>query len=166
MRETGSATITVDGVDHQVYDQSPWSTRWYSHKFKKAGLRYEVGVCIQTGDIVWTHGPFACGAWPDISIFRAKLKRMLRPGEMVVADKGYRGKRCIRTAYNKVSQTDGRAMNKDLARHETVNRRLKQFNVLGCRFRHELHKHVVCFDACTVVTQLCFNCGEKHYRVT
>ena len=164
--EHKTATMTVDGTDYDVYEQSPFSKRWYSHKFKRAGLRYEVGVCIQTGDIVWTHGPFAAGAWPDINIFRAKLKRMLRPGEMVVADKGYKGEKCIRTPYKIISHTDSRAMHKALARHETVNRRLKQFGVLGKRFRHELRKHVICFNAVAVATQLSFNRGEKPYRVT
>ena len=158
--------MTVDGTDYEVYEQSPWSKRWYSHKFKRAGLRYEIGVCIQSGDIVWTHGPFACGAWPDINIFRAKLKRMLAPRELVVADKGYRGDKSVRIPSACCSHADHRAMNKALARHETVNRRLKQFGVLSKRFRHELSKHHLCFEAVTAATQLSFNRGEKPYRVT
>ena len=74
--------------------------------------------------------------------------------------------KCVRTPYKVISQTDSRAMHKALARHETVNRRLKQFGVLGKRFRHELRKHVICFNAVTVATQLSFNRGEKPYRVT
>ena len=83
-----------------------------------------------------------------------------------MADKGYRGERCIRTPYNVVSHTDSRAMGKALARHETVNRRLKQFKVLGNKFRHELKKHLDCFNACAITTQLSFNRGEKPYSVT
>lgn len=62
-----------------------------SHKFKHAGLRYEIAVCILTGDIVWVIGPFPCGAWPDISIFRFALKYLLDENERVEADDGYIG---------------------------------------------------------------------------
>jgi hypothetical protein len=72
--------------------QEPWPwDRHYnpsvlSHKSQGAGYRYEMGVCIQTGDIVWVNGPFKCGDWPDINIFRCGLKGRLAPGEKVEAD--------------------------------------------------------------------------------
>jgi hypothetical protein len=40
---------------------------------------------------VHTTGPHACGAWPDISIFCEVLIHKLSPGEMVEADRRYRG---------------------------------------------------------------------------
>ena len=84
----------------------PFSTEWYSHKFKGAGLCYEVGICIQTGDIVWFNGPFPCGEWPDLKIFRSKLKGKLPPGELVEADQGYHGKPTkVRTPNDYVSLT-------------------------------------------------------------
>ena len=91
---------------------------------------------------------------------------MLAPGELVVADKGYRGDKSVRIPSACVSHTDHHAMNKALARHETINRRLKQFGVLGKRFRHELRLHHVCFEAVAVATQLGFNRGDRPYRVT
>jgi hypothetical protein len=48
-------------------------------------------VCIQTGDIVWVNGPFKEGKWNDIKLYRRILKEQLLPGEMVEADRGYRG---------------------------------------------------------------------------
>lgn len=83
--------LTVDGTDFRICKPSPFSTRWFSHKFKGPGLRYEVAVSIVGGDIVHTNGPFPCGAWPDIKIFRSDLINKLAPGEMVEADNGYRG---------------------------------------------------------------------------
>jgi len=63
--------ISVDGVDFKVPEHGP---EFSSHKFaKKSGLRYEVGLCILTGDIVWINGPYACGHWPDLSIARDGL---------------------------------------------------------------------------------------------
>ena len=83
--------MTVDGTDFQIQEPSPFESRWYSHKFKGPGLRYEVAVSILGGDIVHTNGPFPCGTWLDISIFRSMLMDKLLPGEFVEADKGYRG---------------------------------------------------------------------------
>ena len=59
----------------------------YSHKFKTAGVRvqYEIAVSILKGDVVWIHGPFPCGKWPDISIFRDSLINHLGQNERVEA---------------------------------------------------------------------------------
>lgn len=84
-------TMTVDGTDFAICEPAPFSSRWFSHKFKGPGLRYEVAVSIIGGDIVHTNGPFPCGAWPDIKVFRSVLMNKLAPGEMVEADNGYRG---------------------------------------------------------------------------
>jgi hypothetical protein len=63
-----------------------------SHKFaKKGGVRYEVALCIQTGDIVWVNGPFPCGRNPDITIFHLSLLHHLGENERVEADDGYIG---------------------------------------------------------------------------
>ena len=40
---------------------------------------------------MWINGPFPCGQYPDIKIFRQDLKFELEDGEMVEADLGYRG---------------------------------------------------------------------------
>ena len=64
------------------------------NKFKHAALRYEVAVCIQTGDIVWINGPFRANRWPGVNIFRRNLKNKLLPGEMVEADQEYRDLCC------------------------------------------------------------------------
>ena len=44
-----------------IAEPVPFSKDWYSHKFKCAGLRYELVTCIATGDIVSFTGPFPCG---------------------------------------------------------------------------------------------------------
>ena len=59
---------------------------WKSHKFGGAGLRYEIGISIEYGDIVWWNGPFPCGAFPDIKIFKQSLKHMMNYGEKAEAD--------------------------------------------------------------------------------
>ena len=45
-------------------------------------------------------------------------------------------------------------LRRGLARHEIVNKRLKQFRVLNYIFRHTEEFHRECFMACAVLTQL------------
>ena len=157
--------MTVDGTDFRINEPAPFSPKWFSHKYQAAGLRYEIGICIQTGDIVWVHGPFPAGAWSDLKIFKSKLAHLLLPGEMVEADGTYRHRK-VRTPLNFVSQTDKRAKNKARARHETVNRRLKQWGCLKQQFRHTLAYHSRCVEAVCVFTQQAFNRGEGPFPVT
>jgi hypothetical protein len=79
--------VTVDGVDCLV---GGTFIGLYSHKFKKAALRYELGVCIQTGDLVWIRGPFPAGDWNNLAIFLDAIKHYLFPGECVEADDSYK----------------------------------------------------------------------------
>ena len=54
-------------------------------------MHYKVALCILTGSIIWINGPYECGLWSDISIFRNSLKSHLAPNERVEADDGYVG---------------------------------------------------------------------------
>jgi len=158
--------VTVDGTDCPIQEPYPFDKKWYSHKFKGPGMRYEVAVAIQTGDIVWVYGPFKAGAWNDLKIFRHALRQRLAPGEMVEADKGYRGERTVRTPRDFVSWTDKRAKDKARARHETVNNRLKQWKAIGKEaFRHDRTKHGPVFNAIAVVTQLAFENGDPPWQI-
>jgi hypothetical protein len=47
-----------------------------------------------------------------------------------------------------------------MTRHETVNRRLKQFYCINLRFRHSLHLHPRFFHAVVNLTQLMIEIGE------
>ena len=136
-----------------------------AHKFKGPGLRYEIGVSIQGGDIVWTNGPFACGFWPDISIFRLALIFLLAIGEMVEADRGYRGEPTkVRLPHEYVNRSDKRAKDRARARHETLNGRLKTWGCLNQTYRHHLKKHIIVFRAVVVITQMSINKGESLFQ--
>ena len=92
INDTGNdALVTVDGTDFRIREPIPFNRKWYSNKFNGPALRYEVGVSINTGYIVWFNGPFPAGMMPDIKIFESNLKWKLNSGERVVADKGYTG---------------------------------------------------------------------------
>ena len=82
------ALVTLDGTDMQV--QMKFSPGFMSHKFKGNGLKYEIAVCIQTGEIVWVHGPIRCGEL-DITVARQAFISFLNDGKKAVADRGYVG---------------------------------------------------------------------------
>ena len=81
--------ITLDGTDFRIQEPQPFSPKWFSHKFNAAGLRYKLGICIQTGHIVWINGPFAPGKWNGLAIARSNIVHHMEPWEMALADNGY-----------------------------------------------------------------------------
>ena len=86
--------MSVDGTDFEIEEPGPFikkiSKLWYSHKFKGPGLKYEVGISILNGDIVWIHGPFNCGM-NDLQVFRDGMVHYFQTSERVEADDGYQG---------------------------------------------------------------------------
>jgi len=158
--------ISVDGTDYRLQRQHPFK-RFYSFKFKASGYRYEIAICIQTGDIVWINGPFPCGEYPDISIFRLGLKqKLLKAREKAQADLGYRGEHATIITPNERDRPAIKKLKDDVrARHETVNKRFKQFGALNRVFRHEITKHKSVFQAVAVLTQMSIQNGEPLYQV-
>ena len=81
---------------------------------------------------------------------------MLDKNEKVEADRGYVGDTKIRTPDAWVNKSERRAKAVALARHETVNGRLKNFAVLQQLFRHDRREHKYFFSLAVTVTQLMF----------
>lgn len=83
------ARISVDGAYFRTYEPTPFSLAWYSFKHNVPGIRYEVFIGIRTARITSINGPFPCGSYPDLKIFRNGIKSYVDKSEMVIADKGY-----------------------------------------------------------------------------
>ena len=144
----------------------PLYKKWYSHKLHRAGLRYEIALSIVDGDIIWANGPYPAGRWSDIKIFRHRLKHFLRNGERVEADRGYRGEPhhiSVPDDYENYEQR--RVKDRIRSRHETVNKRIKQFGCLSQTYRHSLQKHQLLFKVVLVLTQLSIENGEPLFRI-
>jgi hypothetical protein len=125
MLDNGSiCKISLDGSDFSIFGQYPFSGSWFSHKLKGPGLRYEIGLCIQTGWIVWAAGPYPCGLWPDLRIARNQLVHELDYGEMYLADGGYSDGHIFADTPNGLNDWDQRMKSVCRARHETVNSRM------------------------------------------
>jgi hypothetical protein len=81
--------MSVDGTDFRIQEPTIFDRSYYSHKFKSAGLRYEVCLNLFTGDIVWANGGYPCGSHPDLLIARDGLVNLLDYNEKVIADRSY-----------------------------------------------------------------------------
>ena len=167
--------VSVDTTDCRIQEpkgtgvtksgkQLPFNPKWCSHKFKGAGVRYELAICIQTCDIVWLNGPYPCGEFNDIKIFKDKLQKKLLPNEKVEADGIYRGVDGVRSKGDFSSKSDLRAKAIARSHHETINGRLKSWACLREVWRHPLEKHEIAFSAVVVITQISFNIGEGPFQ--
>ena len=141
MDKGNDCLISVDGTDFQVPENG---RTFHSHKFKKSGVRYELRVCILTGDCVCVHGQFECGNWPDINIFNNSLKHHLADNEQVEADDGYIGGeplyiKCPASFDNE--QECLHVQQKVRKRQETLNKGFKDWGILRQVYRHKLEDH-------------------------
>ena len=60
--------ISIDGIDCPCSEQYHFSTDIFSKKFNGPGIKYEVGIRIKTGFIVWINGQFLAGN-SEVTIF-------------------------------------------------------------------------------------------------
>jgi hypothetical protein len=89
MRNKGNkCKVSIDGTDCPINEAQPFNPNYFSHKFHGPGVKYEVGICIITGGIVWFHRPFPAG-YPDVRISRIGICNYLEKKEMILADGGY-----------------------------------------------------------------------------
>ena len=158
--------ICIDGVDCKIPNQGP---AFASHKFKgKSALRYELGTDIEKGELAWLNGPFPAGSWADITIFRHMLMHQLDENERVEADDGYIGEapRKVKCPASFANPIENEAMQACVRhRHETVNGRMKQWDILSVPYRHEVGTHGTVFRAIAVITQLALRNGEPLFPV-
>lgn len=156
-------TITVDGTDCPIQEpkrgdgKKGIDKKWYSVKFKGAGLRYEIAVAIYSDNIVWLNGPFPCGAYPDLKIYKEKglSDKLIEAGrEKSVADGTYRHYTVSQKGKGRLSWQQKK--NYLRARHETVNNRIKIFDCFKNKWRHSHNLHGHTFQAAVVLTQISF----------
>jgi hypothetical protein len=128
-------------------------------------LRYELGVCIPTGHIVWRNGPYPWGAFPDIKIVREKIVHLLLPGERYVADRGYGDGG--RYAYTPTGfNTPGERMRSLVqAQHEGNNGCPKKFKILSTRKQNKIESHYKVFYSLCNAIQLYIEDGNISYNV-
>lgn len=107
--------------------------RFRSFKFRKNGLRYLIAVCIKTGSIVWIDGPFPAGKYNDLLCLRWSLLAFSDDKEQIEGDDGFIGEcpKHVKCPGSFTAEPAKAAMQQRVRnRHETVNKRMKQFTCL------------------------------------
>lgn len=151
--------ISLDCTDYLIEEPQPFNKSFYSHKYNHAALRYEIAVALYSSNIVWASGPHIPGMKTDITIYRESLKHILiANNEMTYADSGYQGEQKTIQEKGRGSVEERNIATRARARHETINRRLKEWKSLSTQFRHnkgyDIRNHGLVFDAVLVLTQL------------
>jgi hypothetical protein len=134
----------VDGTHCWIAElQHPeWSQdcEYYSHKFNKAGISYELTIDIARSRLVGMNGPFRAGT-NDVKIFsrHGLMEQLLGIKKKGIGNKGYSGKKyChVMSTFNAhdnycVKKIKSRA----LTCHENFNGMIKRFQSMDGRFRH------------------------------
>ena len=156
--------LCIDCTDVPILEPGDRSAVWWSHKFNGPGVRYEVGTCIQTGEIVWFRGPFPCNI-SDREIFDCFLSKKLIPGEGVEADSGYAGREQIFLPGVAKNSMQRKQKSQVRGRHENMNGRLKVFGVMKKWNNHDPANHGLFAHCVAIIVQLSFTLGEKLYDV-
>lgn len=156
-----SCYCSLDGVDFKIQEQFPFNPKWYSHKFHGPGIRYEIGLNIRSGDVVWKFGGYPCGEFPDLKLARQSYVHAVRAGEKTIADRGYPDDTFFILPNNLNANKHKRIM----SRHETINKRIRHFKVLKETFRHDLDLHPIIFHAVVNLVQLQIQDGEPLFTV-
>ena len=144
----------MDGTDFETVEYVPFNRGRRSHKLNRPGLRYEVAISVAKCHIVHINGPFLCGEWPDLRITRNFLHSRLGRDEYYLADAGYRCGNGPAITRNALPLHRQPTFDRLMARHETINRRFKEFAILGTKYRHEEEKHEDIFRCIAVLVQL------------
>ena len=81
--------VSIDRIDFSICETKPLDSQWFSFKINKAGIKYEVAICIATGFIVWFNGGFKAGRFDDLELARLEFTSRLLPGKRAIADRIY-----------------------------------------------------------------------------
>ena len=149
----------MDGTDFPVNEVTPFNPQYFSHKFLSAGVRYDVGLNIVTGEVVYWGGGYPAGMHNDLELARIGIVPLLQPGEKVIADKGYEDRNYF--IFPTDLRGDNSLIKKITARHENINARLKCWAFLRNRFRHGIEMHNRFFSAVIEIEQFKLKHGNK-----
>jgi hypothetical protein len=159
--------MTLDGTDFRIWEPKhptlPVDKGFCSHKFKKAGLRYEIGISLKQSRVVWVNGPYRGGA-SDLQIYNEKLRQKIRPGKLIIADGTYKGDHCAPPDCMESPELQ-KFKSRARLRQETFNARLKTFQCLRNLFRHGMAKHKMAVEAICVTLQYQMEMGSELYDI-
>eukprot|EP00804_Cyclotella_cryptica_P012999 CCRYP_002318-RA/>CCRYP_002318-RA protein AED:0.15 eAED:0.15 QI:0/0/0/1/0/0/2/0/134 len=123
--------------------------KYLSHKFNSNGLKYELGFCIQTGNIVRINGRFRA-SFHDIDICRQALRGTLDEDEVVEVDGEYQGEhQYLRTPKDAKDREEWKRYRHDLKQHSSVFRAVVVITQLSIEHRSPLYSVEDCNQIAT-----------------
>ena len=159
--ESAKIVLSLDCTDCQIEEPKHptlnQDSGYSSHKFKKAGLRYEIALDLHEPKIVWINGPYKAGSYQDITIFKKKgLKDLMLklPGKKGMADGGYEGEEdllCMPCSLDGPFEHEYKSRSR--IRHECVNNMIKKYRTMDSKWNFGKKKHALAFVAICVTVQ-------------
>ena len=152
--------LSVDGI--HCWIQEPGHPTWsqdrtyFSHKYAKAGLGYELALSLKRNQLIWMRGPYKAGRNDKTNFVEPNGLRdkLVSIGKKGLGDQGYVGhEHCLSTPNPHDSAEVKRFKSRAMMRHETFNGMIKQFKCLNGRFRHSIDRFKSCFEAVAVLCQ-------------
>ncbi len=147
------------------------------------GKKYEFCLALREARVVWISGPHVPSRH-DITVFRGgesknpedwdntSLYFQLGADERCVGDSGYTGEpNKIVVEKDEHPQQLKRFLSRAKNRQETFHSRLKNFNILGHRFRHKggveskLHHHEIAVRAVACIIQYDYENGHPPFDI-
>lgn len=156
--------LTVDGTDCPINEPTPFNRNWFSHKFKGASIKYEIGIDLQ-GNFAWVSPPYR-GSAGDSTIFKRQLRQLIPQDYAAIVDSAYGIEDDKVAPVTEFDSTEVvRFKKRALARHETGKKRIKDFAVTTETFRHSVDFHSFCFYASIVICQYNIEHGENLFNL-
>jgi hypothetical protein len=115
--------------------------------------------------IVHIRGPFLPGKYNDLTMARTGLHYKLPRGEWYLADRGYAASGSPAITFDMLrDENERKRMKRIRGRHETINRRFKEWGILGKKYRHDEDMHGYVFKCIAVLVQVDINQGNNLWR--
>jgi len=160
---------TVDGVDFHTKEKSSETLnvdkKYYSVKFNKAGLRYQIVLSIVEPKCVDFTGPMKCSIHDTTIWKQSGVAEKTGPEKFGIADRGYKGQEKLSIKNPRDPKPFRQFKARSLARHETFNGRLKMYGALSQCFKHDLDLHRFVFEAICVTVQYQMDNGSPIFDV-
>ena len=99
------------------------------------------------------------------TVAHESLHFALGQNEHYIADKGYRPCRPRAQTPTGLGRPTDKNQSALRARHENVNRRLKEFAILNTMFRHDINKHYIVFHAVANLTNMKLKTESPMYDI-
>lgn len=157
---------TNDGVHCRIKEPGGFDRRYKSQKYGKAALNYEVAAAIRESKIVHVCGPTFQQNDGTVSQRPDGIQAKVPEGKKIVTDNIYKSYGdCFATPNTHDPKPLKKFKDRCRARQESLNARLKRYEILNGPFRHNKEVHGVVFRAVCVLVQFEMEMGEPLFDV-